>query len=226
LPNSSAGWVSKALAIFAKDVRLELRSRYALNAILMFAITTLAAVSFSVGQSGLPSKLLAALFWIILFFSAMSGLAHAFVREEETGTALTLRLLADPDPIFIGKLVFNFSLLALMAAIITPLFFIFTDAGTHRPMLFLLVEALGVIGLGSATTLVAAIIAKASIKGALFAVLSFPILIPLIMVLVSATDKVLDVAGAGVWTEIQFLIAYAGVMVTASVLLFKFVWQE
>jgi len=219
--------VSKTLAVFAKDVRLELRTRYALNAILMFAVTTLAAVSFSVGQSGLPPKLLAALFWIVMLFSAMSGLAQAFIREEEAGTALTLRLMADPDPVYIGKLLFNFSLLTVMAALITPIFFIFTDAPASGIATFILVLALGVIGLCSATTLVAAIIAKASVKGALFAVLSFPILMPLLLVLILATEKVLDGGAIGdIATEIQFLVAYGVVMVTGSILLFKFVWQE
>jgi len=227
LPKSSSGLVSKTLAVFAKDVRLELRTRYALNAILMFAVTTLAAVSFSVGQSGLPPKLLAALFWIVMLFSAMSGLAQAFIREEEAGTALTLRLMADPDPVYIGKLLFNFSLLTVMAALITPIFFIFTDAPASGIATFILVLALGVIGLCSATTLVAAIIAKASVKGALFAVLSFPILMPLLLVLILATEKVLDGGAIGdIATEIQFLVAYGVVMVTGSILLFKFVWQE
>lgn len=227
LPKSSSGLVSKTLAVFAKDVRLELRTRYALNAILMFAVTTLAVVSFSVGQSGLPPKLLAALFWIIMFFSAMSGLAQAFIREEEAGTALTLRLMADPDPVYIGKLLFNFSLLTVMAALITPIFFIFTDAPASDIATFVLVLALGVIGLCSTTTLVAAIIAKASVKGALFAVLSFPILMPLLLVLILATEKVLERGAIGdIATEIQFLVAYGVVMVTGSVLLFKFVWQE
>ncbi len=227
MPKGNFALVSKILAVFAKDVRLELRTRYALNAILLFAVTTLAAVSFSVGQSGLPPKLLAALFWIVMLFSAMSGLAQAFIREEEAATALTLRLIADPDPVYIGKLLFNFCLLTIMAALITPIFFVFTDAPGHNIALFLLILALGIVGLCSATTLVAAIIAKASIKGALFAVLSFPILMPLLLVLVSATEKVLNSGAVNdVASEIQFLIAYGVVMITGSVLLFKFIWQE
>ena len=162
-----------------------------------------------------------------MLFSAMSGLAQAFIREEEAGTALTLRLMADPDPVYIGKLLFNFSLLTVMAALITPIFFIFTDAPASGIATFILILVLGVIGLCSATTLVAAIIAKASVKGALFAVLAFPILMPLLLVLILATEKVLDSGAIGdIATEIQFLVAYGVVMVTGSVLLFKFVWQE
>ena len=227
MPNKSAGLTGKSFAVYAKDMRLELRTRYALNAILMFGITTLAVVSFSLGQSGLSPKLLAALFWVIMFFSAMSGLAQVFIREEETGTALALKLTADPDAIYIGKLLFNLTLLSVMTVIVTPLFFIFTDAPTANLLRFLPVLLLGVIGLCGATTLVASIIAKASVKGALFSVLSFPILMPLLISLVSASEKVFaGLALGNIAAELQFLLAYAVIMITASIMLFKFVWQE
>lgn len=227
MPNGSFGSISKILAVYAKDMRLELRTKYALNAILMFSITTLTVVSFSVGQSGLSEKLLSALFWVVMFFSAMSGLAQVFIREEESGTALALKLTADPDAIYWGKLAFNLTLLVIMTAVVTPIFFIFTDAPTDNISIFLLVLAGGVLCLCGATTLVAAIIARASVKGALFAVLSFPLLLPLLLVLVKATEKVLlGVSFSGVATELQFLLAFAVVMILGSVMLFRFVWLD
>ncbi len=227
MPQNSFGLISKAAAVYAKDLRLELRTKYALNAILMFGITTLTVVSFSVGQSGLPPKLLSSLFWIVMFFSAMSGLAQVFVREEESGTALALKLTTDPDAIYWGKLGFNLTLLTIMTVIIAPIFFIFTDAPTDNLVLFALVLFLGMIGLCGATTIVAAIIARASVKGALFAVLSFPLLLPLLLVLVKATEKVLlGVSFSSVATELQFLVAFAVVMIVGSVMLFKFVWLD
>lgn len=227
MEQSSAGLVSKSLAVYVKDLRLELRSRHGLNSIFMFGISTLAVVSFALGQSSLEPKVLGALYWIIILFSAMSGLSHVFVREEEAQTALILRLTADPDAIFWGKLFFNYSLLILMAVVITPLFFIFTDAPTGGAINFLLILFIGLIDLGAATTLIAAIIAKASVKGALFAVLSFPIIIPLLFALTSSTDKILAGESIGsVSNQIQLLIAYAVVLITASVLLFKYVWNE
>lgn len=227
MSSRSVGLMGKAFAVYSKDLRLELRTRYALNAILMFGITTLAVVSFSLGQSGLSPKILSALFWVIMFFSAMSGLAQVFIREEESGTALALKLTADPDSIYIGKLLFNLTLLTTMTVIVTPLFFLFTDAPAENLFRFIVVLILGVIGLCGATTLVASIIAKASVKGALFSVLSFPILMPLLISLVSVTEKVFEgLPFADLSAEVQFLVAYAVVMVTASIMLFKFVWQE
>ncbi len=224
---SSSGLIGKTFAVFAKDMRLELRTKYALNAIMMFGITTLSVVSFSLGQASLSPKIQSALFWVIMFFSAMSGLAQVFIREEETGTALALKLNADPDPIYLGKLFFNLTLLSIMSLIITPMFFVFTDAPTNNLPVFIVVLLLGVFCLCSATTLVAAIIARASVKGALFAVLSFPILLPLLMVLVKGTEKALNNQPfTEVMTEFQFLIAFSVVMTVMSVLLFKFVWQD
>ena len=222
----SFGFASKAYAVFAKDLRLEWRTRYALNTILMFGVTTLAVVSFSLGQAGLPVKLLAALYWIVVFFSAMAALAQVFTREEEAGTALALRLSADPNAVYLGKLFFNLALLSTMAVIITPLYFIFTDAPADNVLLFIVVLALGVVALCAATTLVAAIISRAAMRGALFAVLSFPILLLPLILLVSASDAVLLGQGISeILAPLQALIAYIVVMLTASILLFRFVWK-
>ncbi len=227
MPNNSAGLIAKSFAVYAKDLRTEFRTRTALNAILMFGVTTLAVVSFSLGQSGLSAKLLGALFWIIMFFSAMSGLSHTFVKEEETGTSLALKLTADPTAVYLGKFFFNISLLTIMTIIITPMFFIFTDAPNDNILTFIVLLILGVLGLCSATTIVAAIISKASVKGALFAVVSFPILFILLLPLVNGTEKILDNQSlAAISSELQLLVAYIVVMITVSILLFKFVWQE
>ena len=227
MPHTSASLATKCLTMLVKDLKLELRDKYALNAVLMFGITTLAVVSFSLGQRNLSPHLLGALFWVIMFFSAMSGLAHIFIREEESGTSLALRLAAPPDAVYIGKLLFNLILLSVLTVIITPLFFIFTNAPVSSAIDFIPILILGVLGLCSATTLIAAIIARAAVKGALFAVLSFPIIIPLLLTLVISTQKLFEGSGVGsVMTELQFLLAYMVVMIVGSLMLFKFVWTE
>jgi heme exporter protein B len=227
LPRSNAGLMGRAYAVLAKDMRQELRTRYALSTILMFAITSLAMVSFSLGQGGLPPHLLSALFWIIMFFSSMAGLSQVFVREEETGTALALKLAADPTAIYLGKLIFNLMLLSTMALIITPGFFIFMDAPTHGLLAFATTVLLGVLALCGATTLIAAIIAKAAMKGALFAVIALPIILVPMMVLVGASAKALDVGTlASISIEMQAIFAYVVVMTTLSFILFRYVWLE
>src|SRR5713226_4219195 len=96
--------ISPASSIFAKDLRSELRTRYALNALLMFVITTIAIILFAIGNETPTPEILSGVFWIIVFFSAMSGLSRTFIAEEERGTVMTLQLVARPISVYAGKL--------------------------------------------------------------------------------------------------------------------------
>jgi heme exporter protein B len=217
----------KAWLIFKKDIQQEFRTRYAVNAILLFSVVTLTAVSFSVGTFSAGQDLLAALLWIILFFSSMSGLSHIFVKEEETGTADTLKLVATGTQVFLGKFFFNIILLAAVEFITVPLFLAVMNFKIMGIALFLISLLLGSIGLAAGGTMVAAIISKAGAKGALFTVLSFPILLPVIVGGISASRISGSVASiAAGLAEIQMLFAYGVVVITASILLFDFVWNE
>jgi heme exporter protein B len=217
-------WVREALAMFTKDLRSELRTKYALNAIIMFAVVTLAAVSFAVGQFAIGNDVRAAFLWIVLFFSAMSGLGRVFIKEEDANTVHALRLAASPSVVYVGKLAFNTGLLFLLAVIVVPLFTVLMGLQVVNLGLFVGVVLLGTAGLAGAATIIAAIIAKASAKGELFAVLAFPILLPLLITAIGGTRVALD--GGGGSGEIQFLLSYLVVMVTVSLMLFDFVWND
>lgn len=207
-------------------MRTELRTRYALNALFMFAFTTLVVISFSLGQVSLSTTVHAALYWITMFFSAMSALAGVFIKEEDTKTAQTLRLYARPSIIYTGKLIYNIVLLLILCLLITPFYIIFMHVAVPDPVLFAVIVTLGAIGLAGATTIIGAIVAKANTRGALFAVLSFPVLLPLLVAAISGTNAALNNEGwAGAENDIKLLVAYAVIMITASAVLFDFVWN-
>lgn len=217
----------KAWYIFQKDIQQEFKTRYAVNAIVLFSVVTLTAVSFSIGTFTAGPEILSALLWIILFFSSMSGLAHIFIREEETHTADTLKLVSEPASIFIGKFFFNIILLFLLEFVTVPLFFAVMNFYVENVWVFLSILILGSIGLAGGATMIAAIISKASAKGALFAVLSFPILLPVLVMGISATRIAVEAPDfASVSGDLQALFAYGVVVITASLMLFDFVWNE
>jgi heme exporter protein B len=219
--------VRNAWYIFDKDIRQEYKTRYSVNAILLFAVVTLVAVSFSIGTFGASPGIKSALLWIVLFFSAMSGLAHIFVREEEKHTADTLKLLAVPTAVFLGKLIFNLILFVIMEIVIVPLYFAVMNFAVEGVGTFFVILALGSLGLSAGATIIAAIISKASAKGALFTVLAFPILLPVIVAGISGTNIAVTKGSlAAASSEIQMLFAYAVVVITGSILLFDFVWKE
>ena len=99
--------IAKPFALFKKDFHSELRTRYAINSLAMFIIVAISVILFSIGTERITESLTGGIFWVVIFFTAMSGLARAFVSEEERGTVLTLQLIASPSTVFSGKLVFN-----------------------------------------------------------------------------------------------------------------------
>jgi heme exporter protein B len=220
-------FLNEAFLIFQKDVLQEFKTRYAVNAILLFAIVTLVSVSFSIGTFSASAEIKCALLWIILFFSAMSGLSHIFIREEEKHTSDTLKLVALPISIFLGKFFFNLLLFLALQIIIIPLFFVVMNFSVEGLTSLLLILIVGGIGLSAGSTLIAAIISKANARGALFTVLAFPILLPVIVAGISGTKIAVtkNIIGA-VGDELQMLFAYAVVVITGAVLLFDFVWKE
>lgn len=217
----------KSLIVFQKDVQLEFRSRYALNAILMFAVITLVAVSFSIGPVRLSSMVSAPLLWIILFFSAMAGLSHIFVREEEQQTADTLRLILPPNSIWLGKWFFNVALLFGLEIVILPFYFVLMNIVVNSIALFLVIVLLGSIALASVATIIAAIISLASSRGALFAVLAFPIALPVLLSAINSTRLSLDGATfSDCLSDLQTLFSFTVIIITVSLLVFEFIWRK
>ena len=73
--------VGKTYALYRKDYHSELRTRYAVNSLAMFIIVAISVILFSIGNEQITQSLTSGLFWVVIFFSAMSGLARAFVSE-------------------------------------------------------------------------------------------------------------------------------------------------
>lgn len=218
----------KSYSLFKKDWQSELRTRYAVNALAMFILVTISVILFSIGSEKISEYLTGGLLWVVIFFSAMSGLSRAFVSEEERNTTMTLQLIASPTTIFSGKLIFNLLLVFIMNFAITILFqILFPSFVIKNFILFFISFVFGNIGIAVSSTIIAAIISKASSKGTLYPVLSFPILLPLILTLLELTKFAMD--GNSVeasLVEIAVLICYDVIMLTASYLLFDFIWKE
>ena len=157
----------------------------------------------------------------------MSVLSHIFVREEEKHTADTLKLITQPTSILLGKFFFNLFLLYMLELITVPLFFAVMNFKIEGVGIFFSVLIMGSFGLAAGATMTAAIISKASAKGALFAVLSFPILLPVIIAGINGTKiAVKHNAFSEASGELQMLFSYSVVVLTAAILLFDFVWNE
>jgi heme exporter protein B len=219
---------ASAYALIEKDIRSEVRTRYALNALLMFVVTAVSTIVFALRSDNPSPELLSGMYWVVVFFTAMSGLSRIFVSEEERGTTLMLQLIASPTVVYFGKLLFNSALTLLLTVAVTLLYVvIFPGFVINSYGIMLSTILLGSLGFAASATMIAAIIAKAGARGTLYPVLSFPILIPLLLTVMNATSKALTGESfINAIEELRVLVGYLLLMVGGSYLLFDYVWKD
>ena len=131
---------------------------------------------------------------------------------------------------YAGKWLFNIALVFSVEIVSVPLFLIVLPPAVVNFGLLLGVLVLGGIGLAGSSTFVAALIAQASSgKSALFFIVAFPILLPLLLIAVQATVGAFDaipIHQAHARADLGLLALYSLVMTTASFLLFEYVWHD
>lgn len=220
-------FIKTTYQVFLKDLRVEIRSRYGLNTVLAFVVASLMVVLFALRAEDLHLEARSGLIWIIILFASMAALPRSFVSETDQGTFDLLRLHFCAPPVFAGKLMYNF-LFTVMVSIFTLILYLFFMGITVQNWGILLLSLVfGSLGLSSVSTLLASLVAQSAQRGAIFSVLSIPLLIPLILILANTTFVgFFGESDGGSINDIMALIGFAGATVTAGSLLFDFVWDE
>lgn len=218
-------WLSCVIAVTKKDTLTEFRSRYAISALIMFSVVTLSSVSMSIGVFSLTPSIAAVFLWVTIYFSGMAGLARVFVQEQESGTLMTLRIHANAQAVLFGKIIFNAFLMLILLIILVPLFILFLNVEVLRWGNFLAVLVFGCIAISIISTLTASMVAQTQGRGSLLSVITFPILLPVFLLIIKMTECILSGYGpdSSNWT---FLIGYDVVMVAAASVLFDYIWYD
>ena len=219
--------IRSSILVFKKDLRSELRMRYVINSLIMFVLVAISIIRFAVADEIVEKEVLTGLLWVVIFFASSGGLARTFVKEEERETSYALKLSVDPASVFLGKLIYNFVLSLALNILILILFTAVMDYYIMNVLSFIVILLLGNLGLVVASTVIAAIIAKADSRGTLYPVLSFPILLPLLLSVINASKQASYGDGLALLSgDIMILISYSVVVLTASLMLFRFVWED
>lgn len=216
-------------AVLRKDLLIEFRTRYGLSAIVMFLLVTVAIVMFSLPGEQISPSTMSALFWIALFFGAMTGLSRSFIAEEERGTSFLLRIYAPSESVFFGKLAFNLLLMLGISVTAVALFgFFFRDFRISDWGVFVAQLLLGSAGIGVVSTMLSALIGRAAQKGALLPVIALPVLMPIVIATTDATRIAIQTASAwsGARGDLLILFSFDVAMVLVSYVLFDTIWKE
>lgn len=183
-------------------------------------------MSFNLKKSQLAPLTWNALFWIILLFTAISAIAKSFLQEPETRHYYYYQLVR-PESIIISKILYNSLFMILITAVGLLMYMVLLGNPVQDLPFFLLDVALGSIGFASALTLISAIAAKAQNSGTLMAILGFPIVLPMIMLLIKVAKNAIDgLARSQSQDELLILGAVNAIIFVVSLLLFPFLWKS
>jgi heme exporter protein B len=219
--------IDEISAIIHKDFLLEWKTRFGINTVVAFVFSSLVLVVFSMKAQQLTPTSRSGLLWVIIVFAALSSLSRSFVSETERKTFDYLRLYARATPVYIGKLAVNISFTLLISLVSFVAFVILLNISVASWPVLLSSLVLGSVGLASVSTLLAGIIAQADRKGAVFSVISMPLMIPLLLLIVRLSKAgFTDGYSIAVWSDLIGIMAFCGVMITLSILLFDVIWDE
>jgi len=211
----------------SKDMRLEWRSKDALNAVGFFALLVVVIFAFSFEPTAEESRLIAGgIIWVALLFSTVVALNQAWSRELRNQVLDAYRLSpASPAALFAGKALANFLFVAAVEAVIAPVFVVFYNL---RPLgsgwLLLLLFALGTWALVVNGTFFAALSLRTRNREIMLPLLLFPISVPALLAMVECSTALLTGEGpAQMW--LKMLAGYDIIFTILAVMLFATVLE-
>jgi heme exporter protein B len=224
--------VKQTQQLLKKEILLEWRSKYAFNGVLLYVVSTVFVcyMAFNLSPGFNETKGYAiiwnVLFWIIILFASVNAIAKSFLQESR-GRLLYYYTIAGPQAIILSKIIYNIllmTLLSILALIVYSLFF--KNPTADLPYYFLTV-LLGSISFSTVFTMISAIASKAGNNGTLMAILSFPVIIPIILLLVRMSKRAMDGLEHSLnYQDIGVLAAINVIVIATSLLLFPFLWRD
>lgn len=214
-------------SLLHKELVLEWRQKYAVNGILLYTVSTIFVcyLSFNIKNTGIHQFTWNALLWIVMLFTATSAMAKSFVQENE-GSVLYYYTLVSPQAIILSKTIYNSLLMIFLSFLAIGAFSLVLGNPVEDMGLFFVSLLLGAIGLSVTLTMVAAIASKAGNNGILMAVLSFPVMIPMLLMLIKVSKNAIDgIARPESYDEILTLLSIDMIAGVLAFILFPYLWR-
>ncbi|MFC3810446.1 heme exporter protein CcmB [Lacihabitans lacunae] len=214
--------------LIQKDIILEWRQKYAFNGMVLYVISTvfLCYMSFKLKTNQIEPITWNTLFWIIILFSAVNSVTKSFTQEN-AGRHLYYYQIAKPESIIIAKIVYNFILLLFLGLLGMVIYFVFMGNPVENMVLYTISIVLGALGFSAIFTLIAGIAAKSDNTSGIMAVLSFPIVLPMLSMLIKLSKNALDgLALSASYDEIMVILGIDFIVISLSYLLFPYLWKS
>lgn len=211
--------------LLKKELMQELRIRHSIGSIFLYIFATVFVCYLSF-KSIVSPAIWNALFWIIMLFASINAVAKSFISENKQ-RQLFMYSMASPQAIIISKSIYNAIYLSLLSLVCFIIYVTFIGNLVQDLPYFLMSSLIGSFGFGLLLTMVSAIASKAGNNLSLMAILSFPLLIPMLIVLIKLSKNAVDGLDRSLSNPlILMVIAINFIIVALMYILFPFVWKD
>jgi heme exporter protein B len=216
--------ITQVKYLIKKELLLEWRSKYALNGVLLYVVSTIFVCFLSL-VSVRPITW-NALFWIIMLFASINAVSKSFLQESK-GRQLYIYTIASPLALIISKTIYNVLLMMFLTVIALGFYMMVFGYVPDDLGLYIVATLLGSLSFSTIFTMVSAISSKAGNGGMLMAILSFPVIIPVLIILIKLTKNAIDGLDRSVSIdEIGLLLVINVLVMAVSLLLFPYLWRD
>jgi heme exporter protein B len=218
--------------LLQKEILIEWRSKYAFNGVLLYVVSTVFVcyISFKLtpgffGSAGYPI-VWNVLFWIIMLFAAVNAIAKSFLSENK-GRMLYYYSITSASAVILSKIIYNGLLMLILSVLTLMVYLLFFTNTIGDPLYYFIAVLLGSISFSTVFTMVSAIASKAGNNSGLMAILSFPVIIPVILVLIKLSKNAMDgIDRSFNYEHIILLCAINIIVIATSLLLFPYLWRD
>jgi len=218
--------------LLKKEIILEWRSKYAFNGVLLYIVSTVFVcyISFNLNPGFKESQgypiVWNILFWIIILFASVNAIAKSFMQESK-GRLLYYYTIAHPQAIILSKTIYNILLMGLLSVLALIVYKLFFTNNVNDLFFYFVTVLLGSISFSTVFTMISAIAAKAGNNGTLMAILSFPVIIPVILLLIRVSKAAMDGIDRSLSLgNIGVLVAINAIVIATSLILFPYLWRD
>jgi heme exporter protein B len=212
------------ISLVKKDILLEWRQKHTFFGVLLYVGSTVFVIFMMSGQP--EARTWNTLFWLTQLFVAVNSIAKSFLQEHADRFRYYYTLVK-PATFLLAKMVYSILLMLMMSLVSLLLFSVLLGLPIAQTGLFVLITLVGSLSLSTVFTFLSAIAARAQQNSSLMAILGFPLVTPVLMILSKLAIKAIEpVFMSGWWSLALVLLAIDILVIILGVILFPFLWQE
>lgn len=216
--------ISQIWALIKKDILLDWRQQFNMFATLLFMASVIFIIVYATQRKA--AGLWNAMLWVILLLVAHNAVAKNFQHASDR-QRLYYYTIVDPVTALLAKYIYNAVVLMILSVIT---YFAFTFYSDFNPVeevgLFIFVLFLAALGFSIILTFTSMIAAATSDRSTLLAILSFPILLPILMLLMKLSQHCIGlIPDASYMIDIWMLMAIDLLLIGLSIILYPYLWK-